>query len=691
MDESHPIRDHKSVWSLRGHLVLFAMILMLPLVIFSAGVMFYCFRTANWQMEDNARSQSAMLTSSIDEEITAMALMLSTKASCNFNLRDMEDLHRLFVGDFGHADTGIIFRIQSDNTVLTDGSLGTADPIRDISNDFHAHTYNNLTLSISNLLVQNGNYYTQVSVPFDCGDGRTASLSLNVSTDAWEELLRRMTESKDSGAEIFDRDMRLIAHSKERWSGRIEDRFPPRPDGVYRVSSEAFQSEMTVAIKPSNLTGWYHGIIVPTNLFDLTLEQLFWLTAALGVLVLIVSVILAAYFSRKISAPVMQLANIASVFRQQSETPQHLTLNSSISEVNEVSKLLDEATEDLRESYGALQQSEERYRLATEVFQGAIISYDAKDGTVYCSPRFYEMFGYTTAEGKAVDWFNMIRDPKLEVIHPKDRDRVRIHFDRVFNSDSRAEELEYRVKDRHGRYVWVWDRVKVVRGANNKPLRIIGALLDVTNLKEGEKRLRLLVDELNHRVKNTLFVVQSIASGTFKPGQSQEEKLPLFEDRLIALSRAHDLLLQHAWQGTSLRKLAELVLSPFRQEGSHRVILEGEEALVPPQTSVSLIMAFHELATNAVKYGALSNDSGVVHLTWNTEKRMINGVETPVTTCEWREEGGPKVEKRPDRKGFGSRLLRRCMAHDANGEISLEYLPTGVVCRFRWTGYKAEA
>ncbi|MES3027834.1 MAG: CHASE domain-containing protein [Pseudomonadota bacterium] len=188
----------------------------------------------------------------------------------------------------------------------------------------------------------------------------------------------------------------------------------------------------------------------------------------------------------------------------------------------------------------------------------------------------------------------------------------------------------------------------------------------------AEAHQKLLLDELNHRVKNTLATVQSIAAQSLRHGADVSSVRDSFEARLIALSQAHNLLTRDNWRGASLAELVKTELVPYGGANGERMRISGQEVWLAPSTAVALGMAFHELATNAVKYGALSGPEGRVDVSWTvTDERQLRIV--------WSEQGGPVVTK-PDRRGFGSRVIVGGLAHQLDGVVDLAFAPTGVVC-----------
>ena len=207
------------------------------------------------------------------------------------------------------------------------------------------------------------------------------------------------------------------------------------------------------------------------------------------------------------------------------------------------------------------------------------------------------------------------------------------------------------------------------------PGRITGIFVegsDVTERVRGEEHQRLLINELNHRVKNTLATVQAIAHQTFR--HDHTAKTDIFEARLLALSKAHDLLTRESWEGADLGQVVEGAIAPFRRSDGGRFRVTGPKAWLPPRTALALAMALHELCTNAAKYGALSVPSGRIVIAWTT-----SGPGPVHLNLRWEEQDGPAVTA-PVHKGFGTRLIERALASELSGEVELRYETSGVVC-----------
>lgn len=194
-----------------------------------------------------------------------------------------------------------------------------------------------------------------------------------------------------------------------------------------------------------------------------------------------------------------------------------------------------------------------------------------------------------------------------------------------------------------------------------------GIMRDITERTRAEELQRLMVNELNHRVKNTLATVQAVAGQTLRNASDMDEARLSLTSRLIALARGHDVLTRESWGGADLTDIVESAVAAGDRS---RFEIAGPHARLSPKAVLALSMSLHELFTNAAKYGALSVDSGRVSIRWIRDDEHL--------TLVWRERDGPKVAL-PHRRGFGSRMIE-ALARDLNGSARQEFLPDGVTC-----------
>nr|WP_244510554.1 HWE histidine kinase domain-containing protein [Microvirga guangxiensis] len=234
--------------------------------------------------------------------------------------------------------------------------------------------------------------------------------------------------------------------------------------------------------------------------------------------------------------------------------------------------------------------------------------------------------------------------------------------------------IEFLHRSRDGQESWTRLSGIPLRDPNGQVAGALAVIVDIDDIKRSEEHQRLLINELNHRVKNTLATVQSIAGQTLRNAPTMEEAKAALEGRLLALSRAHDVLTQENWEGAELHEIAAQAVEPYSSCGEYRLHLNGPKVRLLPHTALALAMMLQELATNAVKYGALSNATGEVKITW----RVDDG-DPPHLYLLWEESGGPLVQA-PARRGFGTRLIERSLAQDLDGAVRMEFASTGVIC-----------
>ncbi|MGF7151989.1 PAS domain S-box-containing protein [Sphingomonas zeicaulis] len=193
---------------------------------------------------------------------------------------------------------------------------------------------------------------------------------------------------------------------------------------------------------------------------------------------------------------------------------------------------------------------------------------------------------------------------------------------------------------------------------------------EIEQRRRAEESKELLLHELKHRVKNTLATIQAVAMQTFR--EAPRTELNAFISRLLALSGAHDLLTQRDWEMVDVAHIVRRAVDPFAAEGSERFDISGAEIRIPSEKALQLAMVLHELATNAVKYGALSNSTGSVKISWSCN----NEGTVPLLNLQWVERGGPEASP-PTRKGFGSRMIERALRGEGNG-VEFDFAPDGL-------------
>lgn len=318
---------------------------------------------------------------------------------------------------------------------------------------------------------------------------------------------------------------------------------------------------------------------------------------------------------------------------------------------------------DRRRAVDELRDSEARFRAIFEQANDFLLTTTLDNKLTSVNPAVCAALGYSEEEmlGRSIADF-------------MDPDQFGIAL-AAFNqklAEGGSTRLTVTVRASDGRpLVWeVNSRLTTDEDGRTTGLHAIGR--DMTEAKRAEAHLRLLIDELNHRVKNTLAIVQGIAQQSFKSGADPLVARKAFEGRLAALSEAHNLLTREHWGAVSMRQIIGDAVAPHGGIERHFEIA-GPDLAIPPKTAISLALAIHELATNAVKHGALSRPEGRVAIAWDCSG-------TPARLAlRWEERGGPRVEI-PTRRGFGTRMIERGLAAELAGTVTIAFEPAGLVC-----------
>lgn len=313
-----------------------------------------------------------------------------------------------------------------------------------------------------------------------------------------------------------------------------------------------------------------------------------------------------------------------------------------------------------RETEQKLRDSEARFRALAESMPQLVWTANADGEVDYYSSRIRH---YALSQASPNQW------RWQDFIHEEDRQTTIEQW----HAASQARELyacSHRLLMADGSYRWHLSRATPAVSESGE-LRWFGTATDIHELKQAHEQRRVLIDELNHRVKNTLTLVQSIATQTFR-GAGAREQLAAFSNRLNALAGAHDVLTQDSWQAAPLR---DVVLGVLRNFGAsqERIQLSGDSVTLSARAGVAIGMAMHELSTNAIKYGALSTDRGRVEISWSTVANQPRQA-----AVRWRELGGPPVVA-PSREGFGTRLIKG-IANDIGGSVTVHYHADGLEC-----------
>ncbi|MER0238866.1 PAS domain S-box protein [Fulvimarina sp. MAC8] len=319
-----------------------------------------------------------------------------------------------------------------------------------------------------------------------------------------------------------------------------------------------------------------------------------------------------------------------------------------------------------------LTTSEERLQLAlTASGMVGVWDYHVETDLVFADENFARI--YSVDPERVIE--GVARENYVRALHPDDREKLDLALAATID---RGEPFscEYRLIQKDGSIRWVLARGGLVPGPEGGPRRLPGVVVDITERKQAEERREILARELQHRIKNILAVVSAIATQTFRGAASKDEAIAQFSARLRALGRAQDALMQADLISADFREaIAAAVLPHMESADSFRI--SGPPLTISASIVLSATLLVHELATNAVKYGSLSRPGGYVDIRWETHD-VPTGTALEIV---WSEFGGPPPVL-SERRGFGSRLIRRGLGADANS-VTTDYRPTGLVCTIK--------
>lgn len=328
---------------------------------------------------------------------------------------------------------------------------------------------------------------------------------------------------------------------------------------------------------------------------------------------------------------------------------------------------LQDITDDVRLEQ-ALEDERARLKLALAASDLAIWELHPRTNTIVTSPELNRLYGFPEDSHPTVADFGALYAPG---------EAARVQAEAA--ASLARGETSIRFESKHqwpdGTVKWIGVRAQVTLDPKDKaPTRVIGVAMDVTERRLAEERMLTTTRELQHRVKNSLTVVQAIAAQSFRSAKTKEEGLAAFTGRLQALATATELITRGNWATISIEDIVGEIIKPYREAGSDRIATIGPPIRIDSKNATSLGMALHELCTNALKYGALCNDTGRVAITWSREEGALS--------LRWEESGGPPVAARRG-KGFGTRLLEGGLFDPGTGSVEMNFEPSGVVCAIR--------
>ncbi|KQN77849.1 PAS domain-containing protein [Devosia sp. Leaf64] len=358
------------------------------------------------------------------------------------------------------------------------------------------------------------------------------------------------------------------------------------------------------------------------------------------------------FWNRLLVSPVFDEGELTYFFASQLDVTRERTAG--------ISPVRDEIEANMEQRIADLTASEDRLQFTLKAGGLGTWTLELPQQRLVASPICKANFGRSAAD-------TFTYEDLAASIHPDDVERWGETVQQALDTNGDLH-VEYRAIWPDGSQHWIEIRAQTRYDSDGNPMLMSGVSIDITEAKEAEEYRTLMTQEMGHRIKNILATVQSVVSQSLRSDGNIEDIRTTVIERINALGRSQDILTGKRWDIAGIRDTVTRAIEPFNQSG--RIHFFGADIEIGQNASGALTMALHELATNAVKYGALSNDNGRVRIEWaQTSHELV---------FTWTESGGPEVQS-PKRSGFGSRMIERALASTIRGEATIDYRTPGIV------------
>ncbi len=664
--------------SLRQVLLGLVLALALPAILAAAGGLYSGYRAEQQATDLRLQETTRAFASSLDREIgKAEAALRVLAASPLLRSGDLAAFHRQ-AREAGLASPSSVALLEPGGRVVLDTRSAYGAALPDSARpDALRRVQETRRPELSDLAADpaTGQPLVALDVPVIVDDRVAFVLSGAIGLEVFQNLMGDQRLADGWSSAVLDRSGRIVARSRspEQFVGQyaragVREALAAASHGqVQGVTLDGVP--VRTYFQRSSTYGWSFVISMPSaELAESFRRPLFWLLFLAGIL--LAGVVLAAVLSRAIAKPVDQLMGAAralgrggAVAGPTTRVEEFGTIQTALAEAAAAIRRQERARDEVLER---IADSEARLQLALDVGYLGSWEYIPSTGAYRNSPTCRANYGRSPDEP-------FTYDDLVSSIHPEDRQKQAEVFARALANRTDLH-VEYRVVWPDGTEHWIRVGGRTRIGPDGQ-LSLVGFSQDVTERRLADERQALLLHELNHRVKNTLATVQSVASLTRRSAELGDPGAwDAFLGRLQGLAKTNDLLTSASWKGALLRDVLRNELDPYQDSLRQRIRLRGPEIELKPGAVLALGLAIHEMATNATKYGSLSVAEGRISVMW-----AITGGANPLLLVEWVESGGPPV-KPPQRQGFGTKLIQRGLAQQLGGEIKLDFAPAGVHC-----------
>ena len=513
--------------------------------------------------------------------------------------------------------------------------------------------------------------------------GDSAGEAYELQADIPVSVFRRVLLDNYDGADIvsiIDNNNRVIARTvdQDKFVGRVATKdliaATTGAEGTW-IGTTLDGRQIFGAYVRGVRSGWRIAIGVSRRQLSMPFQQSILLFVVIATTLIGLAVAIALLLGRRLTGAMRQLTNSAAAVGR-GEVSQ--TIETPVTEVNRVGAELASSSMTLVSQTNELAANEARRKAIYETDPVGIVVAEAPSGRIIeGNQAATTIFRYPIIHSKSFE------DYDQWIAFHADGSRVESHeypLYRVIHGGEERPELECHALRGDGTKAWVRIIGAPIRDPSNALTGGLVAIVDIDAAKRAEDDQRLMNRELHHRVKNTLATVLAITNLTTRSTTNIASFRKSFADRILSLSRTHTLLIEKSWAQIPLRALIDGEIEPYVEQNSGQVIVQGDDLALPSDTALALGMAFHELTTNAVKYGALSRESGTLTISWTIDDPSGEEGHVPgsgTVRLSWIERGGPIVTP-PESRGFGSQLLQQILARQLKGDVKMNFDPAGL-------------
>ena len=648
-----------------GYLILIALILLLPSLLFTTYLLSRFHSNDRHQSEQRLRQTAEAVADDIDRDIEGIKITLRTLAISGVLAQgNFAEFHRLALDALSGTDLALIVidpsLIQRVNTMVPFGTAPhkTGDPPTALK------VLATKKPQVSDLFISliTGKPTLNVAVPV-MRNGEVRYILLMVFTpDRTLKILRGQNLPKGWVSGVSDSKGIVIArsllHEKFVNTSLPPDLFSKRDRADVFTAQNLAGEPVVRAVVPMKQANWVVAATVPLDIIEASARESWRLAAMFGLGLFGLSALLAFFFGRILSRSIAQTATAAAALGRGESI---VTSPSPIREANAVSASLHAASAELRQRALA----DAHLAAIVRSSQEAIVGFTVDGIVTSWNAGAQRVFGYTADE--------IIGRPKSQLLPSERQDELGQFMSRLRAGETMiAVETERRRKD--GTVFPALLTVSRVASTNDELIGFSASLTDITARKAWEKRQQVLTHELAHRVKNAFAVLQSIARRTLSSSPNPAAFSDAFTGRLRSMAAAHDTLTADNWEAAELGALARTQLASYGSGDDPRVQISGPGVHLPPELAVPIGLALHELATNASKYGALSAPHGTVEITWSVQEREEGSKHLFLT---WQERNGPPITAEPTHRGFGSMLIENNLPQ---AKVCRRFEVTGLIC-----------